>query len=163
MKRDRAARDPPKLRQNRCCMKKKVHWSEYKEPVFGALRAFDAKQDVSRDWWRSDRDCELKFYKSVRDFGAELLAKNPSAQGAECRGSVLLGHPPLDAREIMDAELELHAYPENAIEHYNTKSLQALLDAWLASHPTPRFYEADEETTIDLEGLVEAVRSEASK
>lgn len=144
-------------------MKKKVHWSEYKEPVFGALRAFDAKQDVSRDWWRGDRDCELKFYKSARDFGAELLAKNPSGRGAECRGSTLLGHPPLDARDVLEEALGHYPYPDHAIEYYNTKSLQALLDAWLASHPTPRFYEADEETTIDLEGLVEAVRSEASK
>lgn len=144
-------------------MKNKIHWSEYKEPVFGALRAFDAKKDVSREWWRGDRDCELKFYKSARDFGAQLLAKNPSAQGAECRGSTLLGHPPLDARELIEDVLGQYPYPEHAIEHYNTKSLQTLLDNWLASHPTPRFYTDDEETVIDLEGLVEAVRNEASK
>lgn len=144
-------------------MKKKIHWSEYKEPVFGALRAFDAKQDATRDWWRSDRDCELKFYKSVRDFGAELLAKNPGAQGAECRGSTPLGHPPLDAKELIEDVLDQYLYPDHAIEHYDTKRLQTLLDDWLASHPTPRCYMDDEETVVDLEGLVEAVRSEASK
>ena len=144
-------------------MKTKVHWSEYKEPVFGALRAFDPKQDRPRDWSRGGDDYELKLYKSVRDFGQELLVRNPSAQGARCRGSILLGHPKFDATEIVEDVLAQYTYPDPAIEHYDTGRLQAMLDDWLASHPTPRFYTDDEDTVIDLEGLVEAVRKEGEK